>query len=187
MEQEIGRNFSKGVLRSIDNRLYAIKDNRHPSFEKVNLSKNKHLKDVSKLSNEICPSQTDLGWLFKLDKNEKVSGKVAVGAATLFVPRYTPHSTDICKIGTSKVTAHEMLCGKKKDTIELGEGVVTGVTYYKGTLYGGLSAIQDQKKALVPKDGSTSEDKSVWSKKVGTSESSTITGTVKYESWREIF
>jgi type IV pilus assembly protein PilY1 len=174
---------------SIDNRLYAVKDTQHPLFEKVNLSKNNDLKDVSNSSNDICPSQTDLGWFFKLDKNEKVTGKVAVGDGKIYVPRYTPNSTDVCKVGTSKVTAHEMLCGKKKDTIELGEGIVTGLTYYrdKSTLYGGLSATQNLEKALVPKDGSTSEDKTVWSKKIDASETSSKPSTIKIESWREIF
>jgi len=171
----------------IDNRVYAIKDNLHPLFKTVTISKNSSLKNVSNVNNKVCPSQTDLGWFFKLDQNEKVTGRIAIGGAKVFVPRYMPNSTDICKIGTSKITTHDMLCGKKKETIELGEGIVTGLTYYEGTLYGGLSAIQDQTKVLNPKGGSSSKDKSAFSFRVNASPATPKLGTIKYESWQEMF
>ena len=171
---------------AIKNRIYGIKDIDFPKFKAINKpSTIAQLNDTTD-SGAICPTDADSGWYVRLDKNEKITGQLAIDNETIFASRYIPNDQNLCKPGSSTLSEHDFMCGNVLRKTKLGEGIATGAVIYKGKVYIGITGnesgkikdgnkeIGERKKSLIvltPKKGKDLKTK----------------GDVSYESWREVF
>ena len=172
---------------NIQNRIYGIKDTNFPQFKAVNKAATiSQLKDTTE-SGAVCPTDADSGWYFKLDKNEKITGQIAVYNETIFASRYIPNTQDLCKTGNASLSEHGYICGNKLRETDLGEGIASGAVIFKDKVY---IAITGNESGVI-KDG----DKEIGERKKNlivltpqtSPEEKKKTSVITYESWREIF
>ena len=128
-----------------------------------------------------CPTASQHGWYFNLDKNEKTSGAAAVSDKMVYFSRYTPNKLNPCNPGTAKLSIHRYTCGDKAKEIDLGGGIASTPIIYKGKVYIGISGAPSQSLT----GGWTSKDNLL----IGTAVSSGGGSTNSFEikSWRQIF
>ena len=167
---------------TLENRLYGIKDKDFPSFNSgvasVTAQKCKNMTSGNATS---CPTASQHGWYFNLDKNEKTSGAAAVSDKMVYFSRYTPNKLNPCNPGTAKLSIHRYTCGDKAKEIDLGGGIASTPIIYKGKVYIGISGAPSQSLT----GGWTSKDNLL----IGTAVSSGGGSTNSFEikSWRQIF
>ena len=175
------------ISNNIENRIYGIKDNDFPFFKSINPSPTiSQLKDTT-LTGAICPTDNDTGWYFKLEKNERITGQIAVHKETIFASRYIPNTKELCKTGNASLSEHSYLCGNEKRETGLGQGVATGAVIFKDKVYIAITGNESGK----IKDG----DEEIGERKknliVLTPKKSDVKkinkGTLISESWREIY
>jgi type IV pilus assembly protein PilY1 len=175
------------ISNNIENRIYGIKDTNFPQFKAVNKAATiSQLKDTTE-SGAVCPTDADSGWYFKLDKNERITGQIAVHNETIFASRYIPNIKEPCKAGNASLSEHGYICGNEERETDLGGGIATGAVIFKdkvyiaitgdesGTIKDGDEEIGERKKNLIVL---TPKTKAEEKKK---------TGVITQESWREIF
>ncbi len=175
------------VSSDINNRIYGLKDKYFPKFNKVSGLKNtskSSLKDTT-TKGSICPSEVDLGWYVNLEDNERITGKLALYDEIVYATRYAPNKSNLCSAGNSTLTEHNTACGNTLRSTKLGQGIATGVVIYKDKIYigisgGGSQKLKDEKGNII---GSRKGNLIVLTPTKG----SKSTGTVNYESWREVF
>ena len=170
------------ISTSIQNRLFGLKDTNFPNFVTVTTPATiANMKNIT--STAICPTDTDIGWYFNLDANEKITGKATVNNGTVFASRYTPNASVICNPGTAKISEHDYACGNTLQVVEIGVGVPTTVVVHNNKIYVGVSDDSAEVSEAIPQDW-TKTDSIV----VGTpSAASQDLREVKQESWRELF
>jgi len=169
---------------SIENRIYGIKGLDYPQFAAVkNLSTIKQLKDTT-LTSASCPSDADLGWYVNLDKNEKITGQLAIFNETIFASRYIPNDQDVCSVGNGVLSEHDFMCGNVLRKNKLGEGIPTGAVAYKGKIYLGISG--DASGEIKDKDGIIGQRKKNLVV-LNPTKGLTVKDAVSLESWREIW
>tara|TARA_B100000929_G_scaffold107771_1_gene85257 strand:- start:90 stop:614 length:525 start_codon:yes stop_codon:yes gene_type:complete len=168
----------------IDNRFLGIKDKRFPSADISTLFKESEsdkniLVDVT--GNTECSGEKDKSWKIKLKPGEKVTSKAMVSYGTVFFSRYEPLTTDQCALGKTSITGVDSQCGSEKFTIDLGKGISTIPTIYKGKLYIGISG--DGIDTFTPPEGWIKKDNLIMG------EPGDLSGWqgVKTKSWREQF
>jgi len=104
----------------------------------------------------------------------------------VYATRYSPNKSNLCSAGNSTLTEHNAACGNTLRTIELGEGITTGVVIYKDKIYIGIGGsgqhdIKDEKGKTI---GQRKDNLIVFTPK---NSSGSRKGSVNYESWREVF
>ncbi len=163
---------------SIQNRAYGIYDQNFPTYTSVSPF------TVTTLQNQTagasCPTAIQNGWYLNLGTDEKVSGRMAVGNNTVFIPRYKPDSSLQCEPGTATLTEQDFVCGNTIRTTNLGAGMPTEVVVYKNKLYIGVSN-NTADSGILPQ-GFTKQGNLI----IG-NPAQTGTGTVRIESWKEDF
>ena len=176
------------ISDSIENRIYGIKDSDFPQFKADKKAATiSQLKDTT-ASGAVCPTDADSGWYFKLDKNERITGQIAVNKETIFASRYIPNTVDLCKTGNASLSEHGYTCGNEKRETKLGAGIASGAVIFKDKVYlsitgEGSGVIKDGDKEI----GERKKNLIVITPKAD-SEATTITkGIVVSESWREIY
>ena len=176
------------ISDSIENRIYGIKDSDFPQFKADKKAATiSQLKDTT-ASGAACPTDADSGWYFKLDKNERITGQIAVNKETIFASRYIPNTVDLCKTGNASLSEHGYTCGNEKRETKLGAGIASGAVIFKDKVYlsitgEGSGVIKDGDKEI----GERKKNLIVITPKAD-SEAKTITkGVVVSESWREIY
>jgi len=143
----------------IDNRFLGIKEEKFPSedtstsFKESESDKN-ILVDVT--DNTECSDENDKSWKVKLKPGEKVTSKAMVSYGTVFFSRYEPLTTDQCALGKTSITGLNHQCGNEKFTVDLGTGISTIPTLYKGKLYIGISG--DAINTFTPPEGWIKKD-----------------------------
>jgi len=126
---------------NIDNRFYGIEEGRFPDPAREgteNTFRENSLLDTTN-ETELCPAEDDNGWKIKLKPAEKVTSKANVSYGTVTFSRYTPLVTEDCKLGKTSITGVDYQCGSEKFTINLGTGITTVPTLYRGKMYLGIS------------------------------------------------
>jgi type IV pilus assembly protein PilY1 len=177
------------INNKIENRIYGIKDINFPRFK--NISKPLTVIKMQDTTNAgaICPVSEDLGWYVNLDKNEKITGQLAIDNEVIYASRYVPNTEDLCGLGDAYLSDHGYMCGnalrKSKKKTYLGKGIATGAVVYKGKIYIGISGggsgdikdgndkLGERKKNLIMLNPAKSNTKDK--------------GSVSIESWREVF
>ena len=177
------------ISNNIQNRVYGIKDSNFPQFVTIKAAPiSSQLKDTTD-KGAMCPAESDTGWYFNLDKNERITGQIAVHNESIIASRYIPNTVDLCKSGNATLSEHGYTCGDKERETELGGGIATGAVVFKDKIYIGITG--DADKDEVMKDG----DKEIGERKgnlivitpVEKEDKKTIQGKFSTESWREIF
>ena len=131
----------------------------------------------------------DLGWYVNLDKNEKVTGQLAIHNEVIYASRYVPNTEDLCGLGDAYLSDHGYMCGnvlrKSKKKTYLGKGIATGAVIYKDKIYIGISGGGSGK--ILDGDNKIGERKEnlIMFNPVKGNEKSK--GSVSLESWREVF
>nr|HIL76819.1 hypothetical protein [Rhodospirillales bacterium] len=171
---------------SIENRIYGIKGLDYPQFEAVNLSTIKQLKDTT-LTSASCPSDADLGWYVNLDKNEKITGQLAISNGTIVASRYIPNDQDVCSVGTGALSEHDFTCGNVLRTNKLGEGIPTGAVVFKGRIYFGISGNVSASIVRDEKGEETGNIKDNVGMVNGAKDDLKAENAVNLESWREMW
>ncbi len=178
------------VSPDINNRIFGLKDKQFPAFQSVKGLGNtavSSLKNTTK-KNSACPTKSDLGWYVNLEKNERITGALAIKDGKVQAVRYLPNKADLCSPGKSYYTEHGYLCGNTLRRIYLGEGISTGVVNYKGKTYFGITGetsgdIKDDQGNVVGK--LTGEGFGVLN--TPEAQQGPGSGNIKHESWREVF
>ncbi len=129
---------------------------------------------------ETCPQIDDEGWYIDMDENERITARLNVRNRTLFVPRYTPNSADVCSPGLAKLTEHDYACGAVIRETSLGGGMPTEVTVYKNKIYIGISSDADAAEDLP--DGFTKQGNLIVGDPANPSP-----GSVQIEQWKELY
>ena len=125
-----------------ENRVYAIQDQHFPGWKKVTTP----LKDGNLLNASKCQNAGSWKWSLP-HSNAKVTGKVGVGRSAVMFTYYRPSSgggQSCSNPGSSVFTELDFTCGTTKQSIDLGEGVATGVVIGQRKVYTGISAQQIQ-------------------------------------------
>ena len=125
-------------LSTIQNRIFGIKDKHFPGFSSVDKSTVSNLNNVTGKGG-VCPGEDDLGWYIDLDRDEKVTNKLAINKSVLTAPLYTPDTVQLCFPGTSALSELGFKCGNVRRRTALGPGQVTGVRIFKDKVYAGIS------------------------------------------------
>jgi hypothetical protein len=168
----------------IDNRFLGIKEEKFPSedtstsFKESESDKN-ILVDVT--DNTECSDENDKSWKVKLKPGEKVTSKAMVSYGTVFFSRYEPLTTDQCALGKTSITGLDHQCGSEKFTVDLGTGISTIPTLYKGKLYIGISG--DAINTFTPPEGWIKKDNLL----MGEPGDLSSWQGIKIKSWRERF
>jgi type IV pilus assembly protein PilY1 len=168
----------------IDNRFLGIKEERFPS-EDTNTSFKESESDknilVDVTDNTECSDENDKSWKIKLKSGEKVTSKAMVSYGTVFFSRYEPLTTDQCALGKTSITGVDYKCGSEKFTVDLGIGISTVPTLYRGKLYIGISG--DAINTFTPPEGWIKKDNLL----MGEPGDLSNWQGVKVKSWRESF
>jgi Tfp pilus tip-associated adhesin PilY1 len=164
----------------IDNRFLGIKEQKFPSEDASVSFKENSLLDTTGDA-DLCSDENDQGWKIKLRPGEKVTSKAVVSYGTVFFSRYEPLTTDQCALGKTSITGVDYQCGSEKFTVDLGIGVTTVPTLYRGKLYIGISG--DAINTFIPPEGWIKKDNLLMGEP---GDLSTWQG-VKVKSWREKF
>jgi type IV pilus assembly protein PilY1 len=122
----------------IDNRFLGLKEQKFPSEDASPTFKENSLLDTTG-DISLCSDENDQGWKIKLKPGEKVTSKAMVSYGTVFFSRYEPLTTDQCALGKTSITGVDYQCGSEKFTVDLGTGISTVPTLYRGKLYIGIS------------------------------------------------
>jgi hypothetical protein len=164
----------------IDNRFLGIKEQKFPS-EDASIS----FKESSLLNktgeSDLCSDENDQSWKIKLKSGEKVTSKAMVSYGTVFFSRYEPLTTDQCALGKTSITGVDYKCGSEKFTVDLGIGISTVPTLYRGKLYIGISG--DAINTFTPPEGWIKKDNLL----MGEPGDLSNWQGVKVKSWRESF
>ena len=175
------------ISNNIQNRIFGIKDTDFPQFKVVNkAATTSQLKDTTE-SGAVCPTDADSGWYFNLDKNERITGQIAVNNETIFASRYIPNTIDLCKTGNASLSEHGYICGNELRETDLGGGIATGAVIFKDKVY--IAITGDESGAIKDGDEEIGERKKnliVLTPKTSPEEKKNK-GVITYESWREIF
>ncbi len=148
--------FGTGNMNNIDetsstiqNRFYAIKDTSFPNFSLKTMGTVADLFNATSntvptsTTDVICPLESQLGWYIDLDNSEKVVAKPVLFNNNVMVTRYNPNNSDVCSLGSSRLTEHNFTCGSlSRDTI-LGQGFPTEPVIYQNKIYIGFSGPDD--------------------------------------------
>ncbi|MCB2081028.1 MAG: VWA domain-containing protein [Rickettsiales bacterium] len=160
----------------IANRAFALHDTAFPAFTSTTPYTVANLQNVT--SGGTCPAGTQKGWYLNMDPNEKITAKLTIKNDTIFVPRYTPESAQVCQAGSAKITEHSFTCGDTVRTSLLGSGMPTEIVVYKNKVYVGVSS--DSEEAL-PTGFNKQGNLVIGDPAVITN------GVVTIESWKEEF
>ena len=168
----------------IDNRFLGIKEEKFPSADaaisfKESESDRNILVDVT--DNAECSDENEKSWKIKLKPGEKVTSKAMVSYGSVFFSRYEPLTTDQCALGKTSITGVDYQCGSEKFTVDLGTGISTIPTIYKGKLYIGISG--DAINTFTPPEGWTKKDNLL----MGEPGNLSTWQGVETKSWRERF
>ena len=169
--------------QNVDNRFYGIKDQNfsNPARQGTdNKFTESSLKDTTNNA-DICTDEDDKGWKIKLKPTEKVTSKANVSYGTVTFSRYAPLITENCELGKTSITGVDYQCGSEKFTVDLGTGITTVPTLYRGKLYIGISG--DAINTFTTPEGWIKKDNLLMGKP---GDLSTWQG-VKTKSWREGF
>ena len=164
----------------IDNRFLGLKEQKFPSEDASPTFKEDSLLDTTG-DTSLCSDENDQGWKIKLKPGEKVTSKAMVSYGTVFFSRYEPLTTDQCALGKTSITGVDYQCGSEKFTVDLGTGISTVPTLYRGKLYIGISG--DAINKFTPPEGWIKKDNLLMGEP---GDLSTWQG-VKTKSWREGF
>ena len=164
----------------IDNRFLGLKEQKFPSEDASPTFKENSLLDTTG-DTSLCSDENDQGWKIKLKPGEKVTSKAMVSYGTVFFSRYEPLTTDQCALGKTSITGVDYQCGSEKFTVDLGTGISTVPTLYRGKLYIGISG--DAINKFTPPEGWIKKDNLLMGEP---GDLSTWQG-VKTKSWREGF
>jgi type IV pilus assembly protein PilY1 len=164
----------------IDNRFLGIKEQKFPLADTNVSFKEGSLLDTTGDS-ELCSDDTDQGWKIKMKPGEKVTSKAMVSYGTVFFSRYEPLTTEQCALGKTSITGVDYQCGSEKFTVDLGIGVSTVPTLYRGKLYIGISG--DAINTFTPPDGWIKKDNLL----MGEPGDLSNWQGVKTKSWKERF
>ena len=169
--------------QNVDNRFYGVKDLNfsNPARQGIgNKFTESGLIDTTNNA-DICSDEDDSGWKIKLKPTEKVTSKANVSYGTVTFSRYTPLTTENCELGKTSITGIDYQCGSEKFNIDLGTGITTVPTLYRGKLYIGISG--DAINTFTTPEGWIKKDNLLMGKP---GDLSTWQG-VKTKSWREGF
>jgi type IV pilus assembly protein PilY1 len=169
---------------SIKNRIFGIKDTLFPEFDDTHSTQYSRLKNVTD-TDATCPGDTDKGWYIDLNRDEKVTNKVAIEKGVLSVPIYTPDSTQLCFAGTSALHELGYGCGKSLKKTDLGQGYVSGVRIFKDKTYMGISGTNDSDIETTIGDSFIKKANIISGGTVAAESSSSQEAVL--ESWRERF
>ncbi|MBT4668927.1 MAG: PQQ-binding-like beta-propeller repeat protein, partial [Candidatus Ruthia sp.] len=169
--------------QNVDNRFYGIKDQNfsNPAREgRGNKFTESSLLDTTNKT-DVCSDEDDKGWKIKLGPTEKVTSKANVSYGTVTFSRYTPLTTENCELGKTSITGVDYQCGSEKFNIDLGTGITTVPTLYRGKLYIGISG--DGINTFTPPEGWIKKDNLL----MGEPGDLSNWKGVKVKSWRERF
>jgi type IV pilus assembly protein PilY1 len=169
--------------QNIDNRFYGVENSNfsNPASQGIgNKFTESSLIDTTN-NTDICTDENDNGWKIKLEPTEKVNSKANVSYGTVTFSRYTPLTTESCRLGKTSITGVDYQCGSEEFNIDLGIGITTVPTLYKGKLYIGISG--DAINTFTPPEGWTKKDNLLMGEP---GDLSTWQG-VETKSWRERF
>jgi len=124
--------------QNIDNRFFGLKEGKFPLVDTETKFTESSLLDTTG-DEEACSTDDDNGWKIKLKPGEKTTSKAMVSYGTVFFSRYEPLTTDQCALGKTSITGVDYQCGSEKFTVDLGTGIATVPTLYRGKLYLGIS------------------------------------------------
>ena len=164
----------------IDNRFLGIKEQKFPSTDTNTSFTEASLLDTTG-DEQLCSDDNDQGWKVKLKPGEKVTSKAMVSYGTVFFSRYEPLTTDQCALGKTSITGVDYQCGSEEFTVDLGIGISTVPTLYRGKLYIGISG--DAINTFTPPEGWIKKDNLL----MGEPGDLTNWQGVKMKSWRERF
>jgi Tfp pilus tip-associated adhesin PilY1 len=164
----------------IDNRFLGIKEQKFPSTDTNTSFTEASLLDTTG-DEQLCSDDNDQGWKVKLKPGEKVTSKAMVSYGTVFFSRYEPLTTDQCALGKTSITGVDYQCGSEKFTIDLGIGISTVPTLYRGKLYIGISG--DAINTFTPPEGWIKKDNLL----MGEPGDLSNWQGVKMKSWKERF
>ncbi|HIC40404.1 MAG TPA: hypothetical protein EYO74_03255, partial [Piscirickettsiaceae bacterium] len=169
--------------QNVDNRFYGIKeqDFSNPAEQgRADRFTESSLLDVTN-ETDICSDEDDRGWKIKLKPTEKVTSKANVSYGTVTFSRYTPLTTESCELGKTSITGVDYQCGSEEFNFDLGIGITTVPTLYRGKLYIGISG--DAINTFTPPDGWIKKDNLL----MGEPGDLSNWQGVKMKSWREKF
>ncbi|MBL6985018.1 MAG: hypothetical protein ISR74_05420, partial [Candidatus Thioglobus sp.] len=124
--------------QNIDNRFFGLKEKKFPLVDTETKFTENSLLDTTG-DEEACSADDDNGWKIELKPGEKTTSKAMVSYGTVFFSRYEPLTTDQCALGKTSITGVDYQCGSEKFTVDLGTGIATVPTLYRGKLYLGIS------------------------------------------------
>ena len=170
---------------NINNKLYGIKDTNFPNYATtiVTATENSCLNTTS-LSVNCTVGTQQAGWYYNLGLNEKVTSKPSIFNRQVYFSKYLPNSANPCAPGKAQQDSFAYASGcKSRATVDLGTGVATAATFYKGKMYLGLSGASSSDTTLDGNADFNVFDNIIVGTPVGGSNSS---NHPRIKSWRQL-
>ena len=171
---------------TIANKLYGIKDINFPNYaaSAVSVTETSCL-NTTNLSVNCAVASSQSGWFYNLGANLKITSEPAIFNRNVYFSQYLPNAANPCAPGKASQSSFSYASGCKTRTdVELGSGVATGATFYKGKMYLGLSGASSEDNTLDNNSDYEVFDNIIVGTPVGGSGVSSNVPRIK--SWREL-
>jgi len=170
----------------IANKLYGIKDINFPNYaaSTVSVTETSCL-NTTNLSVNCAVASNQSGWYFNLGTNLKVTSEPTIFNRNVYFSQYLPNAANPCAPGKAFQSVFSYASGcKTRVDVELGSGVATGATFYRGKMYLGLSGASTEDNTLDGNSDYEVFDNIIVGTPVGGAASSSSQPRIK--SWREL-
>ena len=171
---------------TIANKLYGIKDINFPNYaaSAVSVTETSCL-NTTNLAVNCAVASNQSGWFYNLGTNLKVTSEPTIFNRNVYFSQYLPNAANPCAPGKASQSSFSYASGCKTRTdVELGTGVATGATFYRGKMYLGLSGASNSDNTLDNNNDFDVFDNIIVGTPVGGSGLSSNVPRIK--SWREL-